>query len=89
MAAKIFSLSGIGFVKRITTGNPTPSVPYSEEEEVTQPTSLLNKCLSEPPKGHITGIEKNFILLNMGEHQVIQQWIVYHIAFERKPLWID
>ncbi|EBC1278831.1 hypothetical protein ACLH9T_004833 [Salmonella enterica] len=88
MAAKIFSLSGVGFVKRITIGNPTPSVPYSEEE-VKQATSLLNKCLSEPPKGHIIGIEKNFILLNMGEHQVIQQWIVYHVGFERKPLWID
>lgn len=88
MAALLFDLSAVRFVKRVVIGNPTPSVPYSEEE-AKQATALLNRCLSESPKGHIMGIEKNFILLNMGEHQVIQQWLVYHIGFERKPMWIE
>ncbi|WP_224555589.1 hypothetical protein [Pectobacterium versatile] len=88
MTSQVFDLSGIRFVKRIAIGNPTPSVPYSEEDAL-RATDLVNRCLSESPKGRIIGIEKNFILLNMGEHQVIQQWLVYHIDFERKPLWID
>lgn len=32
--------------------------------------------------------EKNFYILNIGEHQVVMQYIVYHIGFERKPYWL-
>lgn len=87
MAGQIFDLTSVRFIKRIAIGNPNPSIPYSEEDSQ-QAIDVLNRCLSESPKGHIVGIEKNFVLLNMGEHQVIQQWLVYHIGFERKPLWL-
>lgn len=34
------------------------------------------------------GSKKNFFLLNIGEHQVVMQYIVYHVGFERKPYWM-
>jgi hypothetical protein len=33
-------------------------------------------------------MEKNFNLLNIGEHQVVLQSLVYHIGFSRKPIWL-
>lgn len=86
--AQIFDLSSVKFVKRVIVGQKEPSANYSEEEAERQ-LGLLNKCLNENPKGHIIACEKNFILLNVGEHQVVQQFIVYHVAFDKKPLWLS
>ena len=55
---------------------------YSRQEAA----DLLNRCLSE--RGRIIGMEKNFNLLNIGEHQVVLQSLVYHIGFSRKPIWL-
>ena len=38
---------------------------------------------------HDVGIEKSFKILNIGEHQAVLQWLVYHVGFTRKPLWLD
>ena len=51
--------------------------------------AFLNRCLNEAPKGRIVGSEKNFTLLQLGEHQVVLQWTVYHVGFKRKPFWMD
>ena len=45
----------------------------------------LNAALSRG--GRLVGQEKNFFILNIGEHQVVSQYIVYHVGFERKPYW--
>lgn len=59
------------------------------EAEVQEAMDLVNKCLSGLPRGFIIGIEKNFALYNIGEHQVILQYLVYNIGFERKPLDLE
>ncbi|RDU62058.1 hypothetical protein CQA53_09575 [Helicobacter didelphidarum] len=85
--AKIFDLTSIRFIKRITIGQQD-NTPYSEED-AKKDLDFINKCLNDFPKGHIIACEKNFKIMNMGEHQVVQQYVVYHIAFEKKPLWIQ
>ena len=82
-----FSLTDIRYVKRVVVGNDNPEVQPSEEKYQEQ-MAYLNRCLNDFPKGKIIGQEKNFYLLNIGEHQVVMQYIVYHVGFERKPAWI-
>ncbi|MDE7434602.1 MAG: hypothetical protein K2N01_02085 [Lachnospiraceae bacterium] len=82
-----FSLADIRYVHRVVVGNDNPETQPDEEKYGRQLTQL-NKCLNDYPKGKIIGQEKNFYLLNIGEHQVVMQYIVYHIGFERKPQWV-
>lgn len=84
---KTFDLSCVGFVKRITVGNNNPEK-MTTDAEIEKQVNLLNKCLQEYPKGKIIGIERNFFILNIGEHQVIMQYTVYHVGFKRKPDWL-
>ena len=58
-------------------------------EEIREAQALLNRCLSDSPKGTIIGVEKSFAMLNLGEHQVVLQWLCYHIGFARKPFWME
>ena len=83
-----FSLTDVGYVKRVVVGNDNPET-APDEKKYERQMELLNRCLKDSPKGKIVGQEKNFYLLNLGEHQVVMQYIVYHIGFERKPCWID
>ena len=69
-------------------GNDNPQN-MRTEAEVQEAMDLVNKCLSGLPRGFIIGIEKNFALYNIGEHQVILQYLVYNIGFERKPLDLE
>ena len=82
-----FDLTDIQFVKRITIGTSDPRA-LRDENYMQQQTELLNRCLTERPKGHIIGQEKNFSLIRLGEQQVVIQSIVYHIGFRRKPAWM-
>lgn len=84
---KTFDLSCVGFVKRIIVGNNNPEK-MTTDIEIDKQVNLLNKCLQEYPKGKIIGIERNFFILNIGEHQVIMQYTVYHVGFKRKPDWL-
>lgn len=84
---KVFDLSCVGFVKRIIVGNNNPEK-VTTDAEIEKQVNLLNKCLQEYPKGKIIGIERNFFILNIGEHQVIMQYTVYHVGFKRKPDWL-
>lgn len=84
---KAFDLSCVGFVKRIIIGNNNPEKVVTDAE-IEKQLSLLNKCLQEYPKGKIIGIERNFFILNIGEHQVVMQYTVYHVGFKRKPDWL-
>ena len=82
------SLYDVGYVYRLVLGNNNPEMQPNEELYEKQ-SALLNKCLTSSPKGKIIGQEKNFYILNIGEHQVVMQYIVYHIGFERKPYWLS
>ncbi len=82
-----FSLTDIRYVHRVVVGNDNPET-QPDEEKYKRQLEYLNRCLSEYPKGKIIGQEKNFFLLNIGEHQIVMQYIVYHVGFERKPQWM-
>lgn len=84
---KAFDLSCVGFVKRIIIGNNNPEKVVTDAE-IKKQLSLFNKCLQEYHKGKIIGIERNFFILNIGEHQVVMQYTVYHVGFKRKPDWL-
>ncbi len=87
MSTDIFSNTDITYVYRIVIGNDNPEQQI-DEEKCKKQLALLNRCLSDIPKGKIIGQEKNFYILNIGEHQVVMQYIVYHIGFRRKPSWL-
>jgi len=84
----MFDLTEVKYVKRITVGTDNPGR-MRTPEELDEATALLNKCLTGTPKGCIIGTEKSFAVLQMGEHQVVLQWIVYHVGFPRKPYWLE
>ena len=84
----MFDLADVKYVRRITIGTSNPDNVLTEQE-IQKATDLLNKCLAGPPKGKIIGIEKSFRILNIGEHQAVIQWLVYHVGFARKPVWIE
>jgi hypothetical protein len=81
----MFDLTDIGYVHRIVIGSTSPER-LSPEAQVQEAADLLNRCLSE--RGRIIGMEKNFNLLNIGEHQVVLQNLVYHVGFARRPHWL-
>jgi hypothetical protein len=86
--AVMFDLSEAKYVKRITVGNDDPNR-MRTQEEIEAAAALLNKCLNSTPRGHIIAVEKSFVVLQLGEHQAVLQWIVYHVGFERKPFWLE
>ncbi|MFC0400916.1 hypothetical protein [Paraburkholderia rhizosphaerae] len=87
MTTERFHLSDMRFVKRIVVGNDNPQN-IRTETEVQEAMDLVNRCLSGTPRGIILGIEKSFGLYNIGEHQVVLQYVVYHIGFTRKPIFL-
>ena len=84
----MIDLSDVRYVKRISVGTSDPGHILTEED-IQRAMDLLNRCLEGPPRGKIVGIEKSFNILNIGEHQAVLQWIVYHVGFERKPFWLQ
>lgn len=84
----MLDLTEVRYVKRITVGSDNPGR-MRTPEEIEAAAELLNKCLTGVPKGSIIATEKSFAVLQMGEHQVVLQWIVYHVGFPRKPIWLD
>ena len=87
MSSDITSNMDITYVHRVIVGNDNPEQ-QNDEEKYKNQLALLNRCLSESPKGKIIGQEKNFYILNIGEHQVVMQYIVYHVGFRRRPQWL-
>ena len=81
-------LSDVGYVLRLTVGSRDPQN-LTPEREIQAAVDLLNRCLAESPRARIIGIEKTFNLLNIGEHQVVLQAMIYHLGFTRKPYWLS
>ena len=86
MSKETLGLGDMTFIKRVNVGNNDPAN-LKNEEYLQGQLDLLNKCLKL--KGRIIGQEKNFIVVNMGEHQVVLQWVTYHVGFKRKPADIN
>jgi hypothetical protein len=84
----MIDLSDVGYVQRIVVGSNNPA-DLKSEEKLAESMTLLNRCLSEVPKGKIIGIEKSFSILQIGEHNVILQWTTYHVGFHRRPYWLE
>ncbi|CAD7380086.1 hypothetical protein [Xanthomonas arboricola] len=83
----MIDLSEVSYIKRIVVGSDNPArMQTAEQVEAAQ--HLLNRCLSEAPRGTILGIEKSFTIVQLGEHQVVLQWLCYHVGFKRKPIWL-
>lgn len=84
-----FDLTGVGFIKRIGLGSlevqAAAADPASEAAM-----ELLNRCLSDYPKGRIIGREMSFdVLTTKSGHQVVLEKVTYHVGFERRPAWIE
>ena len=84
----MFDLSDVKYIKRVVVGSDNPNQMRSEAQ-VEEARALLNRCLTDTPKGTIVGIEKSFTILQIGEHQVVLQWLCYHVGFPRKPIWLQ
>lgn len=84
----MFDLTNVGFVARLTIGSLDPEK-FQSTEAIESAMALLNRALSDSPKGRIIGVEKSFNILNIGEHQVVLQAMIYHVGFPRKPFWYD
>jgi hypothetical protein len=82
----MFDLTDVHYVKRIVSATTIRNTCVGRNQ---QAADLLSRCLTDTPKGTIIGIEKNFMLLNIGEHQVVLQSLVYHVGFARKPYWLE
>lgn len=81
-------LAEVGFIERIVVGNNDPRHMRSEEEIRLQ-MERVNRCLSGTPRGRIVGMEKSFTLHTIGDQQFVLQYVVYHLGFVRKPLYLD
>lgn len=88
MATQPFQLANIRFIKRVVVGNDDPQS-MKTEGEVNAAMALVNQCLSSSPRGYLLNVEKSFGLYNIGEHQIVLQYAIYNIGFERKPLFLD
>ena len=84
----MIDISDVGFIKRIVVGSNNPANLQSEEQ-IDKAMELLNRCLTEAPKGKVIGIEKSFSILQVGEHNVVLQWLTYHVGFPRRPYWME
>ena len=83
----MLDLSEVGFVKRIVVGRRDPQSLLGEDA-IEAAMVLLNRCLTEYPRGRILGTEKTFSILGVGEHQVVLQSVIYHVGFARRPAWL-
>lgn len=81
-------LSEIRFVKLVTVGSVNPNNPLSEQSRAAQ-VELLNRCLSDYPKGKIIGKDITVGRYLLGEHELTMEKITYHVGFPRKPAWLE
>jgi hypothetical protein len=67
-------------------GSVNPNNPISDQSR-TEQMALLNRCLTDYPKGVIIGKDTTIGRYMVGEHELTMEKITYHIGFKRKPLW--
>ena len=79
-----FDLTSVRHVVRIVVGNDNPERVCTRQESE-EAMAKLNAALEGPPRGVVVGVEKGFALIQIGEHQVVQQWLAYHVSLPYKP----
>lgn len=80
------SMEDIRYIKLVTIGSVNPGNPLSEQSKAEQE-KLLNRCLTDYPKGVIIGKDTTVGRYQVGEHEFIMEKITYHVGFTRKPSW--
>ncbi len=80
------SMEDIRYIKLVTIGSVNPNNPLSEQSRAEQ-AELLNRCLSDYPKGVIIGKDITIGRYQIGEHELVMEKITYHVGFTRKPPW--
>ncbi|MBS0254540.1 MAG: hypothetical protein JSS36_04850 [Proteobacteria bacterium] len=84
-----FDLTGVGFIKRISLGSLEVQAGAAEPNNDAA-MAVLNRCLSDFPKGRIIGREMSFdVLTTKSGHQVVLEKVTYHVGFPRRPAWLD
>lgn len=78
----------IRYVMKVAVGSVNPNAPFSDQAREDQLT-MLNRCLSEFPKGKIIGRDVTIGVFRVGEHELTTEKVTYHVGFERKPFWLD
>ncbi len=80
------TLADIHYVKMVSVGSVNPNNPLSDQSREEQ-AALLNRCLTDYPKGVIMGKDVTIGRYMLGEHELTMERVTYHIGFERKPAW--
>ncbi|PZQ85376.1 MAG: hypothetical protein DI548_08630 [Flavobacterium johnsoniae] len=86
--SKKTTIAEIRYIKKVTIGTVNPSAPFTDDMREDQ-LALLNKCLSQHPKGIIIGKDISIGSFKLGEHELNMQSTTYHVGFARKPYWLD
>lgn len=80
------AMTDIHYIKLVTVGSINPNNPLSEESRQEQ-VQLLNRCLTDFPKGIIIGKDISIGRYMIGEHELTMEKVTYHIGFARRPSW--
>lgn len=80
------SMEDIRYIKLVTIGSVNSGNPLSEQSREEQ-AKLLNRCLTDYPKGVIIGKDITVGRYQVGEHEFIMEKTTYHVGFKRKPPW--
>lgn len=80
------ALPEVHYVKLVSVGSVNPNNPLSDQSKEAQ-VELLNKCLSDYPKGVIIGKDITVGRYLIGEHELTMERVTYHVGFPRKPQW--
>lgn len=82
----MFDQSNVKYIKRLVVGSDNPARLCTREETEAQ-MEELNDCLSgaSHPRGTLLAVERSFTLVRIGDHQVVLEWMAYHVGFARKP----
>lgn len=79
-------IEDVQYVKLVTVGSVNPNNPLSEESREQQ-IALLNRCLTDYPKGMIIGKDIAIGRYMVGEHELTMEKVTYHVGFSRRPAW--
>lgn len=82
----MFDQSNVKYIKRLVVGSDNPTRLCTREETEAQMEELTD-CLSgaSHPRGTLLAVERSFTLVRIGDHQVVLEWMAYHVGFARKP----
>lgn len=82
----MFDQSNVKYIKRLVVGSDNPAR-LCTREEIEAQMEELNDCLSgaSHPRGTLLAVERSFTLVRIGDHQVVLEWMAYHVGFARKP----